>query len=69
MQRMIQQIPERVADGLAVTSGTLFAASWLHDLDTLVSIVAGVVAIIAGLSAAYYHITKARQLKRENRDD
>ena len=53
----------KAADALAATSITFFGIA-LADLNTIVSIIAGCVAIIAGITAAWYHITKTLQLKK-----
>ena len=55
--------PTKVADAAAGTAIAGFAISWAHAGE-VVTVVAGVVAIIAGLAAAWFHIEKALQIRR-----
>jgi len=54
----------RIADFGAATSAALAGTAWLANLDLIVSITAGLVAIIAGVAAAVYHITRTRRMKK-----
>lgn len=55
------RMADTAAGGAIVTAIGLSIA----DIDHLVSIGAGVVAIIAGLCAAWYHWKKAREIGRK----
>jgi len=56
----------RIADLGAVTSIGLFGTTWLADLDLFISIIAGLVAIVAGVAAASYHYTRRKILKNQS---
>ncbi len=56
----------KVADAAAGTSIAGFAISWAHAGE-VVTVVAGSVAIIAGLAATWFHVEKALQIRRERR--
>lgn len=62
MQGPVQQQMVRVADAGAATSIALFGVS-LATWNEIVQIIAGLVAIFAGLAAGAYHISKWRHLK------
>lgn len=52
---------QRVADMAAATSVLTVFGLTLSQLNELVQIAAGIVAIIAGVCASYYHLTRARR--------
>jgi hypothetical protein len=58
----LQDVGVKVADSAA--AGSIAAATWINltEVHLIVQIIAGVVAIIAGLSAAAYHIYRLRKL-------
>ncbi len=58
---------ERIADALAGGSIVTFLGLTLSEVDHIVSIGAGLAAILAGLCASYYHLSKARQ-RRDKQD-
>ena len=52
---------QRIADmGAATSVLTVFGLS-LSEVNDLVQIAAGLVAIVAGICAAYYHLTRAHR--------
>lgn len=53
--------PERLADAGAAGSVLAWLSSLAVQTLPIVQWLAGVVAIIAGLCAAYYHVKKVRQ--------
>lgn len=53
---------ERAADVAAGVSGVCAGSTWLITTNEVLQVVASVVAIIAGLAAAWYHIKNARKL-------
>ena len=59
---------EILADTAAAGSVATFLGIALSEWEAWVNILAGVVAIIAGLSAAAYHIAKLRQLNKKGKD-
>lgn len=52
---------QRIADAGAATSMATAAGLTLSQVNEIVQIVAGLVAIVAGMCAAYYHVTRARR--------
>jgi len=54
----------KTADTLAATSITIFAGVSIAQLNEVVQLIGGVVAIGAGIAAIWYHVTKTRILKR-----
>ena len=60
---------EILADTAAAGSVATFLGIALTSWEAWVNILAGIVAIIAGLSAALYHIAKLRQLNKKDSDD
>lgn len=58
---------ERIANAAAAMSLGGFSIT-LANVDTIISITAGCVAIVAGLAAAWYHIAKTRRLKNGTND-
>lgn len=51
----------RAADAGAATSVMTFAGLTLSEANEIVQIIAGLVAIVAGLCASYYHLSRARR--------
>lgn len=62
-----EQIPRQVADGLAAASASAASLAWFADIEPLVTVLAGIVAIVAGSAAAWYHIERARELRRKRK--
>ena len=56
------------ADTAAAASAGLAAATWIADLNALLQLGATVVAIVAGLGAAWWHIEKALAARAERMD-
>jgi hypothetical protein len=57
----------RIADAQATASAFLAGATWVADLTAWLQIGATVVAIFAGATAAWYHIERAIELRRQRR--
>lgn len=62
----------RAADAGTVTSiaaaGTTWVLHWLDVANTVVQIVAGIVAIVAGVASAWYYIKSNRRLNQQPKD-
>jgi hypothetical protein len=66
-QRMsLETIPSRAADSAAASSAFLAGAAWVAEVEPYITALAGLVAIMAGAAAAWYHIERIRVL-RQNR--
>ena len=67
MYQQLHNTGVKVADSAA--AGSIAAATWINlaDVHLIVQIVAGCVAIIAGLSAAAYHLYRLYKLYNEPR--
>jgi len=63
---LIEMKPWLIADTKAVTSIGIASATWVADLAVWLQIGATAVAIGAGVAAAWYHIERALE-KRKNR--
>lgn len=57
----------RTADILATTSVAGASIAWVTELNTWLQAGAGAVAILAGLSAAIYHMYKIHDLRQQRR--
>lgn len=57
--------PEQLADASAVTSITAFLGISLVEWDLWIHVIAGVVAIVAGVAAATYHIIRTIKLQNK----
>lgn len=55
---------QKIADNSAIGSAVLASAAWLADVEPVLTALAAVVAIFAGAFAAWYHLEKARALRR-----
>jgi hypothetical protein len=55
------------ADTAAAVSATLATVSWIADLNAVLTLVATLTAIVAGASAALYHLEAWRQKRRERK--
>lgn len=60
---------ETVANSSALTTVGLVATNWLDILDKYAQIAANIVAIVAGLLAAWYYIEKVRASRRISKKD
>lgn len=56
------------ADVSAAASAGLASVTWMADLNELLQLVATVVAILAGLGAAWWHFEKAIHARKERLD-
>ena len=70
---MQTQVPHNVqnaaADASAAASAALASVTWMAQLNAALQLVATVVAIIAGLGAAWWHFEKAWTAHQERRRD
>ncbi len=52
------------ADGAAAGSAFLAGSAWIANVEPYITATAGIIAILAGAAAAWYHVERARQLRR-----
>jgi hypothetical protein len=66
-----QVVTERAADSAAAGSAFLAGSAWIAEVEPFITAVAGLVAILAGAFAAWYHYERAREMRRKrlDRDD
>ncbi len=57
---------QKVADSAAAGSAFLAGAAWVAEVEPYITALAGLVAIVAGGAAAWYHIERARYMHRKN---
>lgn len=64
----VQDVGVKIAD--AAAAGTIAGAAWVNlaQINTIVQIGAGIVAIIAGLAAAAYHAYKFYDLRQARKE-
>ena len=62
--RMPEQFVQKAADVAAAGSVGLAGAAWIADVEPYISVGAGIVAIIAGLFAAWYHAERAIEARQ-----
>jgi hypothetical protein len=60
---------QKVADGAAAGSAFLAGTAWIADVEPIITSLAGLVAIVAGAAAAWYHIERARYMRRKNSEE
>ncbi len=58
---------QKVADGAAAGSAALAGATWLADLEPILTVAASVVAILAGCVAIWYHIERALYTRKQRK--
>jgi hypothetical protein len=63
------QVAQKAADGAAAGSAFLAGTAWVAEIEPIVTLTAGLVAIIAGAAAAWYHFERARYMHRKNTED
>jgi hypothetical protein len=66
-QKLIEQAADKGADAAAAASAFLAGAAWVADVEPVVTLAAGAVAIIAGAAAAWYHIERALTIRQQRR--
>jgi hypothetical protein len=69
MHEVIQKTGSTVADVAMGASVSAAGWTWLAHTNEILQLVATVVAIVAGGSAAYFHITKAKLMLKEKEDN
>jgi hypothetical protein len=62
------QVAQKAADGAAAGSAFLAGTAWVAEIEPIITMVAGIVAIVAGAAAAWYHIERAKYMHRKNRE-
>lgn len=69
IRRMEQPTAQGTADMAAAGSAFLAGAAWIADVEPFITAAAGVVAILAGVFAAWYHYERASALRRKRLDE
>lgn len=67
--KMQNQITQKTADLAAAGSAFLAGTAWVAELEPIITLAAGCVAIVAGAAAAWYHIERALELRRRRKRD
>lgn len=60
---------QQTADLSAAASAGLAASTWVVELNTLLQLGATIVAILAGMGAAWWHFERAIAARRERLDE
>ena len=59
---------QKVADSAAAGSAFLAGTAWIAEVEPFITAAAGVVAIIAGAFAAWYHFERAAKMRADRLD-
>jgi hypothetical protein len=62
-------ITQKAADSAAAGSAFLAGTAWVADIEPVITLIAGIVAIIAGGAATWYHFERARYMHKKNKED
>ena len=65
---MQEQVTQKVADTAAAGSAFLAGSAWIADVEPYITSAAAIVAILAGLFAAWYHFERAAALRAARKD-
>jgi hypothetical protein len=57
-----------VADAGAAASATLAGITWIAELNVVLQLIATIVAIVAGLGAAWWHFERARAAYKDRKE-
>jgi len=60
-----EQIAERGADVAAAGSAFLAGSAWIADVEPFITAAAGIVAVVAGAFATWYHYERAAKMRHE----
>ena len=61
--------PKLTADAAAATSAALASMTWITNLNIILQLVATIVAIVAGIGAAWWHFERIYRLRHESKAD
>ena len=67
--KLMEQATQPQADTAALGSAFLAGTAWIADVEPVITVVAGIVAIVAGAFAAWYHYERAMKMRKERLDD
>lgn len=65
---MMEQQVQKSADMAAAGSAFLAGTAWIADVEPLITVAAGAVAIIAGAFASWYHFERATKMRNDRLD-
>jgi len=65
---MIKMVEQKVADASAAGSAFLAGTAWIADVEPFITAAAGLVAIVAGAFAAWYHFERAAKMRADRLD-
>lgn len=65
LQKELESLPADVAAAASITTAGI---TWLAELNEFLQVAATIVAIFAGLTAAWWHVEKALQTRRERKN-
>jgi hypothetical protein len=63
-----QIMEQKTADMAAAGSGFLAGSAWIANVEPFITVAAGVVAIVAGAFAAWYHFERAAKMRASRLD-
>jgi len=62
-------VAQKSADAAAAGSAFLAGSAWIADVEPFITAAAGLVAIAAGMFAAWYHFERAMHMRRRRLED
>ena len=62
---MQKKLVEHGADAAAAGSAFLAGSAWIAEVEPFITLTAGIIAIIAGALAAWYHYERASKMRHE----
>lgn len=69
LSRLPLHMAEKVADVATLGSGGLAGMAWVSNAEPIITLTAGVVAIVAGVLAAWFHYERALDMRSKRLDD
>ena len=69
LSRLPLHMAEKVADVATLGSGGLAGMAWVSNAEPVITLTAGVVAIVAGVLAAWFHYERALDMRSKRLAD
>ena len=62
---MMEQTTQKTADTAAAGSAFLAGSAWIADVEPYITVLAALVAVVAGAFAAWYHYERAATMRAQ----
>jgi len=67
--RINKMMEQKTADSAAAGSAFLAGSAWIAEVEPFITVIAGIIAIVAGAFAAWYHFERAMKMRKERLSD